>query len=315
MALELSLPKGQLDPALTRVLSRRFGARVRFDEPLSTHTTLGVGGPASALVVVETVDELISLLKVLHSKGLPYLPLGEGSNLLVSDKGFPGVAISLSGALSKLEVHGSTLKAGGGARLQEALKVAAECALSRLEFAAGIPGTIGGAVANNSGGKEGCVADIFLGALAVTPEGELTRLSPEEAGFFYRGSRIRRRGFIVVEAEFSLSPSSKGAVLEEMERILRRRCESHPMDKKSAGSVFKNPPGRAAGALLEAVGAKGLRKGGAAISERHANFIVNEGQAKAADVWWLIREMRKRVMDRFGIWLELEVEPIGGWGE
>ncbi|HIE08345.1 MAG TPA: UDP-N-acetylmuramate dehydrogenase [Armatimonadetes bacterium] len=306
---------GNLDHSLMRALSRRFGVRVRFDEPLSLRTTLGVGGPAKALVTVERKEELIALLKTLHREGIPYLPLGGGSNLLVSERGFPGVVITLSGALSKLEVWGSTLRAGAGAPLSEALKLAIECGLSGLEFAAGIPGTVGGAVANNSGGKDGCVADIFQGALVVTPEGDLIRLSPEEAGFFYRGSRIRRRRFIVVEVEFKLSPAKSAEVRREVEQRLRWRKEAQPLDKRSAGSIFKNPAHRAAGALLEAVGAKGLRRGGAVVSEKHANFIVNEGGATAADVWWLIREMRRRVLEEFGIWLELEVEPVGGWGE
>jgi UDP-N-acetylmuramate dehydrogenase len=293
--------------SLGRHLASVSGLQVRRHEPLAEHTSWGVGGPADLYVIPYTGAALASAWRGLQTSGVDYFLLGCGTNLLVSDAGVRGVVVSLYPGLGGVEVVGQRLLAMAGATLGKLCHVAAEAGLSGLECLAGIPGTVGGALYMNAGANGTCVGDLVVAVTVLDERGKRVTLAREELEFGYRSSSFCERRWCVVEAAFGLVPSDARVVHQRIYEVLQRRCERQPLGARSAGSVFKRPPGDYAGRLLEAVGAKGLRVGGAQVSRKHANFILNTGAATAADIVALIRLARRRVYERFGIWLDTEV--------
>ena len=300
----------KVETELMQALRAKLGSRVRFREPLSGHTTWKVGGPAWAYARVESPAEATWTLGQVTGAGLPWLPLGRGSNLLVSDQGFPGLVLRLSGALAAVSRQGDCLKAGGGAPLARAVRLAAKSDLSGLEWAVGIPASVGGAVAVNAGAAGGDMSQITT-RLRVWDQAQGLRQVPgSDLPGGYRARRVPK-GALVLEAELSLTPAPAGTVATRTQELMARRRASQPLAAHTAGSVFKNPPGDFAGRLIEAAGCKGLAVGDAVVSMRHANFIENQGGARTRDILELIDLVRQRVRQVCGVDLEPEVEVVG----
>jgi UDP-N-acetylenolpyruvoylglucosamine reductase len=300
-------------------------AGVERDYPLARLTTVRTGGPADWFARPASVEALVEILRWAAAAELTVGMVGSGSNLLVADDGFHGVAIKLSGDLAAVEREGGTLLCGGGARLPSAAAKAAGWGLSGLEFGINIPGTAGGAVRMNANAYGGQLARVLEWVEVATAAG-VGRRAPEELGFSYRRSNLRD-GEVVARASFRLRPGDPDEIRATLAAMRGRRREAQPSGIKTFGSTFKNPEpdtlgaeGRSAGQLLEAAGCRGLRVGGARFSEKHANFVENDEGATTADVLALMGEGRRRVRERFGVELEPEVqvlgeaEPPGGWG-
>ena len=277
---------------------------------MSRFTTLGTGGPARAFARPETEGELAEALRWAAERQLPVVPVGLGSNLLVADEGVDALVIRLAGELASVAVAGETLVAGGGAALAVCLHRARAAALGGIEFACAIPGTVGGAVRMNAGAYGGDIADVLARALVLEAEAAGWR-SPEELGLSYRRSSLRP-GQIVARAEFRLSRRPIEEIRETVADMQARRKAAQPTNKRTFGSVFKNPDhDLSAGQMLEACGLRGFRIGGAQISPRHANFIENVDGARSLDALALMAEARARALDRFGVVLEREVQLVG----
>ncbi len=289
-------------------------AGVEREYPLARLTTVRTGGPADWFARPEDEEGLVGLLAWAEGEGLAIGLVGSGSNLLVADEGFRGLAIKLDGELAAIERDGERLLCGGGARLPSAAARAAGWGLSGLEFGINIPGTAGGAVKMNANAYGGRLAEVLEWVEVSTAAGT-DRRQPAALGFAYRSSNIGP-GEVVARASFCLSPADPEAVRETLAGMRERRREAQPSGIKTFGSTFKNPDGpeaegRTAGQLLEAAGCRGLRVGGARFSEKHANFVENEGGASTADVLALMAEGRRRVHERFGVVLEPEVQHLG----
>ena len=281
-------------------------------EPMSRHTTFQIGGPADRFVTVETVAQLKGLLKVLREGDLPYLVLGKGSNLLVSDKGIRGVVLFPAGELKRIELlSGGLIRAGAAASLASVCSFAREHSLSGLEFAWGIPGSVGGAAYMDAGAYGGEMRDVVERVCHVTPEGEEGAATGEELQFDYRKSRYTGGRDVITFVEYRLHQGDPSQIAAQMEELMSRRKSKQPYDMPSAGSVFKRPQGGYAAALIEECGLKGRRMGGAQVSEKHAGFIVNTGGATCQDVLALIGEIQKEVYEKKGIRLEPEVRMTG----
>jgi UDP-N-acetylmuramate dehydrogenase len=287
---------------------------VEDDYPLARLTTVRTGGPADWFARPATEEHLVELLSWADGEGLAIGLVGSGSNLLISDDGFRGLAVKLDGELAAIERDGERLLCGGGARLPSAAAKAANWGLSGLEFGINIPGTAGGAVKMNANAYGGQLAEVLEWVEVCTAAGG-ERRAPEALDFAYRSSNIGAAE-VVARASFKLSPSDPETVRATLAGMRERRREAQPSGIKTFGSTFKNPEGpgaegRTAGQLLEAAGCRGLRVGGARFSEKHANFVENEGEATTADVLELMAEGRRRVHERFGVVLEPEVQSLG----
>ena len=291
---------------------------VRLNEPMSGHTSFRIGGPADALVTPADRQDLITLLREVRAKGLATVVIGSGTNLLVRDGGFRGVAISLK-RLDAIEVAreyrslgGSfaVIAAGAGAQLARVLNFAVERGLTGLEFAAGIPGTVGGAVCMNAGTAQGETGDVIESVTLLSPEGDMVTRRRDEMGFGYRTATVPP-GHIVLDARIILRHEDEAKIRANVKRLLDERKERQPWGLPNAGSVFKNPLDEAAGKLIESAGMKGATSGGAQVSEKHANFIVNRGNATAADVLALMERVRRKVLEQHGVRLEPEITIIG----
>jgi UDP-N-acetylmuramate dehydrogenase len=284
--------------------------RLESDVKLSKFTTLGTGGPARWFARPEDVPELSELVVWAHENEIPAAPVGLGSNLLVADEGFPGLVVKLQGVLAAVKVGEERLIAGGGAPLAVCLHRARAVGLGGIEFVCAIPGTVGGGVWMNAGAYEGDVASVLVRAYIVDESGAHW-LTPEELGLRYRRSDLVR-GQIVAGAEFRLAPSPPEGIKATVGEMQSRRKDAQPTNKRTFGSVFKNPDHElSAGRILEACGLKGHRIGGAQISPKHANFIENAGGASSADALALIGEARRRAHEQFGVRLEPEVQLLG----
>jgi UDP-N-acetylmuramate dehydrogenase len=289
-------------------------AGVERDFPLARLTTVRTGGAADWFAGPADSEALVELLRWAEAEGLAVGTVGSGSNLLVADDGFHGLAIKLDGVLTTIEHEGERLLCGGGARLPAAATKAAGWGLSGIEFGVNIPGTAGGAVRMNANAYGGQLARVLDWVEVCTPAGA-ERRSPEQLGFGYRSSNLRS-GEVVSRASFRLRPGDPEEIRATMATMRRRRHEAQPKGIKTFGSTFKNPEderaaGRSAGQLLEAAGCRGLRHGGARFSEKHANFVENMGEATTADVLALMSAGRRRVHERFGVELEPEVQILG----
>ena len=301
-----------MDTKLKKQLQHLDGVEVDWNVKLAGHTSLRVGGPVSCLLRPLNLAGLQSSVQVLSQNSHPYFVLGRGTNLLVCDAGIQTAAISLEAGFSQVERLDASgrVKAGSGLRLNRLLRFCLQEALSGLEFIAGIPGSVGGALRMNAGTPAGEMADVCDTMRLLLTDGSLSKLVRSQLRFSYRQLELPI-GAVVLDAEFSLSPGSREQIRDKIRALLKERKEKQPWRLPSAGSVFKNPPGDFAGRLIEKAGLKGVRIGDAQISPRHANFIVNRGQARASDILALIQLARDRVSRKFGVQLELEIEIVG----
>lgn len=285
--------------------------RILFQEPMSRYTTFRVGGEAECMVIVESKEELSQLVFYLAQSGQEYFVLGNGSNLLVGDKGYRGIILKLGKRMAGIHVEGSHLVAGAGALLSQVAAVARDAGLSGFEFAAGIPGSIGGAIVMNAGAYDGEMKQIVKLVRVMDQKGEILTLDNDTMEFGYRTSIIKDRPFIVMAAVFSLTQRDKETVSARMEELMKLRKSKQPLEYPSAGSTFKRPEGYYAGKLIMDAGLRGYRIGGARVSEKHCGFVVNDGGASAADIKEVIEEVQERVLDRFHVRLEPEVIFLG----
>lgn len=289
----------------------RYKERFLIDEPMSKHTSFGVGGPAKYMVLPHNTEEIVETIRYCYGKNIEYIVIGNGSNLLVSDQGIDKLVIKISKEFSNIVVDGDLIYADSGLLLSKLSNVALENGLSGLEFASGIPGNVGGAVSMNAGAYDGEMKDVIKNVTVVDDKGELVTFSNKELEFGYRNSLILKKGFIVVAAEFKLKPLNKEFIKEKMTDFNNRRKEKQPLELKSAGSTFKRPDGYYAGKLIMDANLKGYRIGGASVSEKHCGFVVNDNNATAKDVKELIEYVQKVVFEKHGVILETEVKMIG----
>lgn len=286
------------------------------DEPMARHTSFRIGGPADVLVHPAGEDDVIRAVRWAGERGLPITVLGNGTNVLVSDRGIRGVTILIGRALNTIEVEGTGVRAGCGAPLMKVAFRAARAGLSGMEFAEGIPGTLGGAIYMNAGTLLGEVKDCLVDVRAVTRAGEAVTLTPEDLRLTYRSSAVSETRDILLSARFALRESTPEEIKATMSRMRERRHATQPHMDRSAGCVFKNPgDGRSTGKMLDEAGAKGMAVGDAIVSPRHANFVVNQANARAADVVALMEKMRALIRERHGVTLRPEVEFVGDWDE
>ncbi len=285
--------------------------RILLDEPMSRHTTFRAGGPADYFIRPSGLEELSGLIRYFNLVGREYLILGNGSNLLVGDHGYRGILIQLQDLWDKVEIEGNLIRAEAGALLSKVAAEAQKAGLTGFEFASGIPGTVGGAMVMNAGAYGGEMADIVTRVDVLTPDGEIVSLSPEELHFGYRTSIFRRERYTAVSTVFRLEEGDPDEIREKMEELKKQRQMKQPLEYPSAGSTFKRPEGHFAGKLIMDAGLSGMTIGGAKVSEKHCGFIVNTGNASAADILDLIREVQEKVYARFDVRLEPEVCIIG----
>lgn len=301
--------------SLRNIFSDRLGDQVLFDEPLKNHVAYRVGGPADILVFPQTEEDLIWLGEISKSQNLPITVIGTGTNLLVKDQGIRGITLSLESAFKEIEVtektpSGVLARVGGGVTKPGFLKWAISQGLTGLEFSSGVPGTIGGGIFMNAGTKYGSYGDILKELrLFDFSKGPYT-VSKDQFHFGYR-EQTAVKDRLVVWASFELRKGDTKAIQIEVDRIIEERALKQPLDFPSCGSTFKNPPGFSAGRLIEKAGLKGLSRGGAQISEKHANFILNKDQASAQDILDLIQIAKDAVKKQFGVTLECEVIILG----
>ncbi|PHV71879.1 UDP-N-acetylenolpyruvoylglucosamine reductase [Sporanaerobium hydrogeniformans] len=283
---------------------------IRLNEPLKDYTSFKIGGPADALILPPSIEVLGKVIRACQRQQVPFYIIGNGSNLLVDDEGLEGIVIQLYRNFAKIEVEGNYLIASSGALLSKIATVALEHSLTGLEFAHGIPGTLGGAVAMNAGAYGGEMKDVLVSSLVMDQKGEIFSLSKEELELGYRTSKVQREGYIVLEATLELNPGEKKKIQECMKDLSGRRREKQPLDKPSAGSTFKRPEGHFAGKLIMDAGLRGYQIGGALVSEKHCGFIVNDGTATYKDVCMLIKAVQRIVGEKFGVQLEPEVRIL-----
>ncbi len=281
------------------------------NEPMSAHTTFKIGGAADVLVTVHSVEELKATVDACKENGVPYMILGNGSNLLVSDNGIEGAVIVLDGSFREITADGSVITAGAGAKLSRLCTVALENSLSGLEFAYGIPGTVGGAVYMNAGAYGGEMKDVVLSVTALTADGELREFPASELELDYRTSVFKKNNSIILFAKYNLQKGEAASIKARMDDVMNRRKTKQPLEYPSAGSVFKRPKGAFAGTLIEQCGLKGRSVGGAQVSEKHAGFIINTGGATCEDVMELVRLVQQTVQRETGYCLEREIIRTG----
>ncbi len=281
------------------------------DEPMKNHTTFKIGGPADIFLMPKTEEQIANVIKVAKENSFPVFILGNGSNVLVGDKGIRGAVLCLYKNLNCLEVSGDEIYAGAGVLLSAASLVAANSGLSGLEFASGIPGTIGGAVYMNAGAYGPEMKDVIVSVRCMDGDGNILELKNEECEFSYRHSRFTNSEMVILGCKMKLQHGDVDEIRAKISDLTKRRVTKQPVEKPSAGSTFKRPEGYFAGTLIEEAGLKGKRCGGAEVSEKHAGFIINTGDATAKDVLDLIEFVKKTVYDKNGVMLEPEVKLVG----
>ena len=282
---------------------------VLYDEPLTRHTSFKIGGPADAVAQPESRDELRELLTILKNENIRFMIMGNGSNLLFSDNGYRGVIIKINRNLSQLRIEEDTIWTEAGALLSAAASAAMNAGLSGLEFASGIPGTVGGAVFMNAGAYGGEIKDVFVRADVMSEEGGVREFNLEHMDFAYRHSAVQENG-ILLSACFKLHAGDHELIRAKMDELTEARRSKQPLDMPSAGSVFKRPPGHYVGKLIMDCGLRGYSIGGAQVSEKHCGFIVNKGGAACEDVLRLIEYIQTTVFDRFRVMLTPEIRII-----
>lgn len=284
---------------------------IRYGEPMRLHTSFRTGGEAAAFIQVETVEQLRKALSYLRKTESDFFILGNGTNLLVSDRGYDGVVIQIGSAMSKIHVEGERIFVQAGALLSQTAKAACDAGLTGMEFASGIPGSVGGGIVMNAGAYDGEMKQIVENVTVLNEEGELMELDCDTMEFGYRTSVIKNRPFVVVEAALRLVKGDREEIRSRMEEFARRRREKQPLEYASAGSTFKRPEGCFAGKLIMDSGLRGYRIGGAQVSEKHCGFLINRGNATSEDIAELMAEVQERVREKFGVMLEPEVIRLG----
>ena len=284
----------------------------RENEPLAAHCTFKIGGPAQLFVMPENEQQLCSAVALCKEQAVRYYLLGNGSNILFADEGFSGVVIDVSALDAEIAVEDTVLTAGAGVRLAALCKAALKHGLSGLEFAYGIPGTVGGAVYMNAGAYGGEMKDVIVSVRVISEDGEILTLSKEELDLSYRHSVIPERGYLVIDGELLLTrEKDPDQITERMEELKKKRIEKQPLEYPSAGSTFKRPEGYFAGKLIMDAGLRGFSVGGAAVSEKHCGFVINKGNATAADICALMDEVTRIVKEKYAVTLEPEVKKVG----
>ena len=299
---------GAVIEALQKFVPRE---NIHLQEPMAAHTTFRIGGPADCFVELENEEQLKKVRKYLEMAEVSFFVLGNGSNLLVNDTGYRGIILQTGSRMNSISVQGDHIFAKAGATLAQVARAAMEQGLTGLEFASGIPGTVGGGVVMNAGAYGGEMSQVVTQVNVVSREGELLELDNGTMEFGYRTSIIRRSPFIVTEVTFRLEPGDRSVIKGKMEELAARRREKQPLEYPSAGSTFKRPEGYFAGKLIMEAGLKGFRIGGACVSEKHCGFVVNTGNATARDVRDVITEIQARVRRQFRVELEPEIVFLG----
>lgn len=288
-----------------------LGERLHMDVPMSQCTTFKIGGPAEIFAEPQTKDALVSLFRLCKEYSIPFTIIGAGSNLLVSDSGIAGVVCRLSGMFGDVFVSENTVYAGAAISLAKLSKAAQKEGLSGLEFASGIPGTLGGAVYMNAGAYDGEMKDVVTETEYMDENGDIHSVSGDAHDFSYRHSVFSEKNWVILSVKMELTPKDKDEIFEKMRDLNARRKEKQPLDKPSAGSTFKRPEGYFAAKLIEDAGLKGFSVGDACVSEKHAGFVVNNGNATCKDVCDLMAAVQREVKEKFGVMLEPEVKKIG----
>lgn len=281
------------------------------DEPMSAHTTFRIGGAADYFLLPTEGRQIKGIFEICREEGIPCFILGNGSNLLVSDRGYRGAVIQVYRNMNKIETEGTIIRAQAGALLSAVAAEAKKHSLTGFEFAGGIPGTLGGAVTMNAGAYGGEMKDVLKSVTVADNEGNIIKLSAEELNLGYRTSIVKTAGYLVLEAEIFLKEGNPEEIKELMRDLTERRTSKQPLEFPSAGSTFKRPEGYFAGKLIMDSGLRGYRVGGAQVSEKHCGFVINAGGATAADVRALIRDVQNTVYEKFGVMLEPEVRFLG----
>ena len=303
-----------LSESLVRALRAVLSAeRAREYEPMSAHCSFRIGGPARLFCLPADEDEAAKLLKLMYGEGVRPVVAGSGTNLLVPDGGLDAVVLCTA-AMDGVSAAGEELRAGAGCPMARAAAAAQRAQLAGLEFAHGIPGSVGGGVFMNAGAYGGEMKDVLASARVLSPDGSAETLGAEELGLSYRRSALEGSGRVLTGAVFRLRPDSGAEIAARMRALAEKRRASQPLEWPSAGSTFKRPQGGYAAAMIDQAGLKGLAVGGAKVSEKHAGFIINAGGATYADVTALIAEVQRRVFERFGVMLEPEVRILGPEG-
>lgn len=284
---------------------------MRQKEPLSRHTTFRVGGEAELFIRISNQEQLMCLIPFFRKLEIDFFILGNGSNILAGDKGYEGVILQLGKQMSDVTVTGNQIRAQAGASLPKVAASAWEHGLTGMEFASGIPGTIGGGIMMNAGAYGGEMAQITQSVLVMNEAGELMELDQVTMEFGYRTSVVKNRPYVVLEVTLSLKSGSREEIKAKMEELSKQRQEKQPLEYASAGSTFKRPKGHFAGKLIMDAGMGGFGIGGALVSEKHCGFVINRGNASAADILEVIKEVQDRVYERFGVILEREVICLG----
>ncbi|MCS7459267.1 UDP-N-acetylmuramate dehydrogenase [Paenibacillus doosanensis] len=299
-----------MQQVIAQLLSGAYGT-CRPDVPLAPYTTWKIGGPADALLIPQSKEQLVEAVKLLYRHQTPWTVIGRGSNMLVTDKGIRGIVLKLGPALETLRIEGEEVHAGGAYSFMKLSRMASKEGLTGLEFAGGIPGTVGGAVYMNAGAHGSDVSRILLRAEVLLPTGELVTMQQADLEYAYRHSVLQKRPGIVTEAVFKLQFGDRNEIAGAMAAYQDRRQKTQPLQLPCAGSVFRNPEGGFAAKLVEEAGLKGFKVGGAEVSTLHANFIVNTGQATAQDVLTLIEQVQRIIWEKKGIRLVPEVLVVG----
>ena len=285
--------------------------KVKVDEPMKRHTTFRIGGPADYFLLPSSEEELRGILKICKNEELPYFILGNGSNLLVSDQGYEGVIIQIYKQMNRVEITENEMHAQAGALLSMIANRAMEAELTGFEFAAGIPGTLGGACVMNAGAYGGEMKDVLETVTVLTRDGDVKTLTKDELELGYRTSVIAKKDYIVLSAVIRLENGRKEEIKAVMDDLKEKRITKQPLEYPSAGSTFKRPEGYFAGKLIQDAGLRGFQVGGAQVSEKHCGFVVNKDQATAADVMNLMNQVSDKVYEMSGVRLEPEVKRLG----
>lgn len=282
------------------------------NEPLKAHTTFRIGGPARYYLIPECVEEIQEAVDFAKEKGCPFYILGKGSNMLFSDAGYPGVIVEIGKGLEKAEIReDGVVTAQAGIALGPLASRIGAAGFTGFEFAGGIPGTLGGAITMNAGAYGGEIKDCIRRARVLSSDGSVQTLEKEQLELGYRSSVIQKKAYLVLEGEFAFEKGDVGEIQEKMRELSQKRRDKQPLEYPSAGSTFKRPEGHFAGKLIEDAGLRGYRVGDAQVSEKHCGFVINRGQATAADVAQVIHDVQERVREQTGILLEPEVRMVG----
>lgn len=282
-----------------------------FDEPMKNHTTFKIGGPADAYITPESVEEIQQIISFCKENGIPFMIMGNGSNMLVSDKGIRGAVIQVGKKMSGIDIDGTEVTAQAGVLLSTLANRVLKDSLSGIEFASGIPGTLGGGIYMNAGAYGGELKDVIKSVTCITPGGSIQTLSGDELKFGYRHSVFEEGGYVILSCKMELKHGVYEEIKAQMTDYSKRRIDKQPLEYPSAGSTFKRPEGHFAGKLIQDAELMGCRVGGAEVSKKHAGFIINSQNATAEDVLNLIKKVQDKVYEKFGVRLEPEVRLIG----